>query len=329
MTLVKLLQPNLERLCLYIDAAYVSDHFSLPRRLIPHLIHPVVELGEAGEEFGAAGYGFQFGGDERLHREAVRTLHLQPRQPCQNDKFTRDVSAIEVVAGVRLREPLFLRLPDHVAPFAALAVHGREAVEEEAHGAGEDALDAVDAVAGVDEVFEGGDDGEAGADGGFVVDEAAGLVVGGRGVEDIGPEPQTAGKRLLIWRHDADALGQKGRVGVRDILAARVVDEDALAREFGEKFEGLGDCERGRSGCFEVAFPGCEGERGGAVGGAEGFCGAGDEDEGEVGELLAEEGELGEEVAADAAGSWGFGQDVMEEKEVFSLMHAHIERKKI
>ena len=41
------------------------------------------------------------------------------------------------------------------------------------------------------------------------------------------------------------------------------------------------------------------------MGGAEAFGGAGDEDEGDVGELLAEGRELGEEVAAYAAGSWG------------------------
>ena len=36
----------------------------------------------------------------------------------------------------------------------------------------------MDGVAGADEVFEGGDDGEAGADGGFVVHEPAGEVRG-------------------------------------------------------------------------------------------------------------------------------------------------------
>ena len=40
------------------------------------------------------------------------------------------------------------------------------------------------------------------------------------------------------------------------------------------------------------------------MGGAEGFGGEGDEDEGDVGVFLAEEGELGEEVAAYAAGAW-------------------------
>lgn len=39
------------------------------------------------------------------------------------------------------------------------------------------------------------------------------------------------------------------------------------------------------------------------MGGAEGFGGAGDEDEGDVGQFLAEERELGEEMAANTAGS--------------------------
>ena len=88
-------------------------------------------------------------------------------------------------------------------------------------------------------------------------------------------------------------------------MVTGVVDEDALVRELGEELESLGDCQGGGGRGFEVGFPGLEGERGRAVGGAEGFAGSGDEDEGDVGESLTEEGELGEEVAAYAAGSWG------------------------
>lgn len=40
------------------------------------------------------------------------------------------------------------------------------------------------------------------------------------------------------------------------------------------------------------------------MGGAEAFGGAGDEDEGDVGEFLTEGRELGEEMAAYAASSW-------------------------
>lgn len=41
------------------------------------------------------------------------------------------------------------------------------------------------------------------------------------------------------------------------------------------------------------------------MGGAEAFGGAGDEDEGDVREVLAEDRELREEVTAYAASSWG------------------------
>lgn len=92
-----------------------------------------------------------------------------------------------------------------------------------------------------------------------MVDEAAvqvGFVGAVRGVEDVVPEGQGRGEGFLVGRHDADALVQKGRVRVRDVLAAGVVDEDALVRELGEESEGLGGGEGGRGGCFEVLFPG-------------------------------------------------------------------------
>lgn len=41
------------------------------------------------------------------------------------------------------------------------------------------------------------------------------------------------------------------------------------------------------------------------MGGAEAFGGAGDEDEGDIGDFVTEDRELGDEVAAYAAGSWG------------------------
>lgn len=85
----------------------------------------------------------------------------------------------------------------------------------------------MDGVAGAEEVFEGGDDGEAGADGGFVVEEAAGPVgVGGAvgGFEDGVPEVEGAGKGFFVGRDDADAVGEEGGISVRDVLAAGVVD---------------------------------------------------------------------------------------------------------
>lgn len=93
----------------------------------------------------------------------------------------------------------------------------------------------MDGVAGADEVVEGGDDGEAGADGGFVVQETAAAVGFVRAVRrflDGVPEIRAAGEGFLVGRHDADAFLEKGRISVCDILAAGVVDEDPLAGEF-------------------------------------------------------------------------------------------------
>lgn len=69
-----------------------------------------------------------------------------------------------------------------------------------------------------------------------MVEETAGLVgvVGAvRRVLDGGPEVHAAGEGFLVRRDDADALVQEQRVRVGDVLAAGVVDEDALVREFG------------------------------------------------------------------------------------------------
>ena len=142
-----------------------------------------------------------------------------------------------------------------MAPLAARARERIERVEEEAHSAGEDAFDAANCVAGVEEVAEGGEDREAGADGGFVIEESAAQVwfVGAvGGFVDGVPEILGAGKGFLVGRDDADALAEEGRVGVSDILAAGVVDQDALVGEFFEELEGLGDGDGGRGGCFEV-----------------------------------------------------------------------------
>lgn len=294
---VQLLQPDLQRLAPHVHAPDVPHHLPLPRGLVPHLGHPPVELPQPGQELVPAPQARQFRRDERLHGEAVRARDGEPGEAREDDEFPRDVQPVEVVAGVWLREALLLGLEHLLAPLtaaaAAAAFAGRrgEAVEEEAQRAGEDAFDAADGVAGRDEVRERGDDGEAGADGGFVVDEPAGAVgsvgpVGG--VADGVPEVEAGGEGFLVGGHDADALGQEGRVRIRDVLAAGVVDEDALVRQLGEELEGLGRCERGRGGGFEVRFPGREGERGGAVGGAEAFGRAGDEHEGDVGVLLAE-----------------------------------------
>lgn len=181
---VEFLQPDLQRPPSHIHTAHEPHHFPLQHRLIPHLVHRLVELGQPRQEFRPARRALEFGRDERLHGEAVRARDLHARQSGQDDEFPRHVEAVEVVAGVGFREAGFLGLEDGGAPFVAFAASGRrgEGVEEEAHGAGEDAFDAAYGVAGSEEVVERGDDGEAGADGGFVVDEPSGEI-GGVGVE--------------------------------------------------------------------------------------------------------------------------------------------------
>ena len=73
---------------------------------------------------------------------------------------------------------------------------------------------------------------------------------------DRGPEIEGAGEGFFVGGDDADALAEEGRVGISDVLAAGVVDEDAFVGEFFEEFEGLGDGEGGGGGCFEVLGPG-------------------------------------------------------------------------
>ena len=312
--LVQLLQSHLQRLPLHIHTSHEPDHLPLAHSAPPHLLHLRVELGQPIQKRLRAPHALQRGRDERLHGEAVRAPHPQPGQSGQDDQLPRHVDAVEVVAGIRLREARLFRLPDRVAPLAASgAVGGGEVVEEEAQGAGEDAFDAVDGVAGGDEVVQGGYDGQAGADGGFVIDETAAAVrvVGAvGGLVDGVPEVHAAGEGLLVGRHDADALRQEVGVSVGDILAAGVVNEDALVRQFVQEFESLIGCEGGRGGRFEVFLPCFEGEGGGAVRGAKAFGGAGDEDEGDVGKFMTEARELGEEVAANTTGSWGVSDHV-------------------
>lgn len=190
MTLIQRLQPHPQRLPPHIHTPHEPDHLALARSLTPHLIHPAIELAQPLQKRLSAPHALELFRNERLHRKAVRALDLQPDQPRQDDQFPRDVEAVQIIAGIRFGEAGRFGLSDFGAPgsaavFAGGVVHGGEVVEEEAHGAGEDALDAADGVAGADEVVEGGDDWEAGADGGFVVDESAGEVRGMRAVRGL------------------------------------------------------------------------------------------------------------------------------------------------
>jgi len=75
--------------------------------------------------------------------------------------LSRHVRAVEVVPGVRLRVALGLCIPHDLAERAPVP----ERVEDVGERAAEDALDLEHPVAGLDEVLQGGEHGEAGADG--------------------------------------------------------------------------------------------------------------------------------------------------------------------
>lgn len=127
-----------------------------------------------------------------MHGKGGRGFHFQAHDARENGEFARDVEAVKVVSRVGLGEAEVFRFGDFGGEAAARAarVGGLEGVEEEGHGAGEDAFDFSDAVAGREEILQGAEDGEAGADGGFVVDMAGGggASAGGRGGEDLLPE---------------------------------------------------------------------------------------------------------------------------------------------
>lgn len=80
----------------------------------------------------------------------------------------------------------------------------------------------MDAVAGFEEGVQGGDYREGGADGGFVVEEAAGW--GGGGVVEGVPEGEGVAEGFFVGGYDADATGEEVGVAVCEGLGACVVD---------------------------------------------------------------------------------------------------------
>ncbi len=91
----------------------------------------------------------------------------------------------------------------------------------------------MDFVAGGYEVFEGGDDREAGADRGFVVDEAAVGGLGGCCGCYGGPEGEAAAEGFFVGGYDADACLEEKGVAVRDVLVTGVVYQNAFSGGFG------------------------------------------------------------------------------------------------
>lgn len=309
---VKLLQPDLDLLAGNVDAAHEPDHLALLLCRHLDLLHLRVEPGQLLQELVAAGHGLELLGDQALHRERRGRLDGQAAQARQDGQLARHVQPVEVVARVRLRVPQLLGFLDRGGPLAPGALGGRERVEEERHGAAEDALDARHLVARVDQVLERRDDGEPGAAARLVVDLGAG---GGGGGEDVLPELVAAREGLLVGRDDADAPGEELRVRVGDVLAAGVVDQDGPGAAGGGG-EVLGDLGQGEGGADAVGLElrGGGGDVDGRVVGAvEGLGGGGDVAEDELGvrAALGELLELGEEALSYATGAWGGWMEVL------------------
>lgn len=74
--------------------------------------------------------------------------------------------------------------------------------------------------------------------------ENAGSALGG-GAEDVLPEFVRAGEGFLVGGNDADAALEEDRVGIGDVLGARVVDENGLVAGGGEVGDQVGEGQRG------------------------------------------------------------------------------------
>lgn len=307
--LIELLQSNLDSITRHIHRPDEPDNLALLLSLLLQLIHLCIELRQLLEELVAGLAALQLLGNQALDREGGRALNLQARKTRQDGELARDIEPVEVVARIRLGVPLFLRGLDLGAELAAAAGRGLEAVEQEAHGAGEDALDLGHLVARLDQVLERADHGQPRADRRLVEDVAARAGAVGRRGEDVLEQLQVPAEGFLVGRHNADALPQEGRVRVGDILVACVVDEDDLARGLDEVVLQLRQRQRGFGVVLQLGFP--VGERP-VVGVVERFLGRREPDQREVvgrrgrlREPLGEACELVQEALSDAAGAWG------------------------
>lgn len=230
MALVELLQPDLDSVTRHIDRPHEPHNFALLLSLLLQLVHLRIKLRQLLEELVARLAGLKLLRDQALHRERGRALDIQTRETRKDSELARYIEAVEVVARIGLSVPLILCGLDLGAKLSSTAGRGLEAVEQEAHGAGEDTLDLGHTVACLDEVLECADDGQTGADRRLVEDIAACARAVGGSAEDILEQLQVTAERLLVRRDDADALLQEAWVCVGDILVACVVDEDDLAR---------------------------------------------------------------------------------------------------
>lgn len=185
---VESLEPDFELARSDVDASHIAHDLALLARLAFDALHVLIEVGQAGEEVGARGDVLQRGRNQALDGEGGGAGDFEAGDAGENDEFPRDVDAVEIVARVRFGVATRLGVLHFLAPRTTFAVQGRETVEEKAHGPGEDAFDLDDLIARLDEVVKGGDDGQTGPDGGFVINESAILVLGRvGGGEDVMP----------------------------------------------------------------------------------------------------------------------------------------------
>jgi len=298
---IKLFESNLDLLGGHVDASDKSHHlaFLLGRAL--HILHLRVEGRELLEKLISAGSRLEFLGYQALHGERGWGLDLESGQSSKDGKLARDIQTVQVVPRIGLRVAKLLCLLDFGRPLAACARCRGKRVEEEGHGAAENALNLGNLITGLNKVLQRGDDRKASADGRLVVDLGAGLL---GGAEDIMPQLIRAGESLLVGSHDADTVAEKKRVGVSDILGAGVIDEDGLGAGRFEIFDELG----GSKGRLRRGSEG-RGDRveadGGVVLVVESLSAGGDVGENQLGAGLAlsELLELADEALSNPAGA--------------------------
>lgn len=305
-----LLQADLDGLRGHVDATNEPDHLTFLSSLLLQLVHLAIELGQLLQELVSAGNALKLLGNQALHGEAGRALDGQTGQTGENGQLSRNVEAVQVITRIRLGVAQLLGLLDLGGEGATAAADGHEAVEEEGHGAGEDALDLGHLVARLDQLLERRDDRQAGADAALVEDEAAGAGAVAGGAVDGLPQRIRGGEGLLVGGDDADALLEEERVGVGDVLVRGVVDEDDFAGGGAQVVGDLDRVEGGGVGGGEVFLPGGQAQ-GAVVGAVEDLAAAGEQDQGEVGrsgrglgEARSDGVKLVKEAFSNSAGTW-------------------------
>ena len=146
---------------------------------------------------------------------------------------------------------------------AIVTVQRRKAVEEEAHGSGENPLDLLDAVTSLDELPKGAQHWQTSTNGSLVEDIAAlGVAPVRSGRVDIPPQANVARETLFVRSHDVDSVGEEKRVRRSQGLVGSVVDEDYGTRGRFEEFKRLsGVRERGGVGRGKLLGPLAEVQR--------------------------------------------------------------------